>query len=141
MNNVRPPILYWSICVVALVWNALGVGAYFQQALMSPEGFKNLDPVQQEMAINQPFWITAAFAIAVFSGFAGSILLLFRKKLAVRMFILSLVAIVIQFSGSYLKGYCNGLTGSALVMPIVIPVFALSLVIFSRHFESRGVLT
>lgn len=141
MTAVKLPIWYWAVAIVALIWNGLGVGAYFQQALMSPESLATLDPAQQEMFLNQPFWITAAFAVAVFAGFAGSILLLFRKKLAVRMFILSLVAVVVQYTGFFMEGYWSSLSGAAMVMPIMIPLFALGLVFFTRHFEARGVLT
>lgn len=141
MFEQKPPIWYWAISALALVWNALGVMAYLQQAFMSAEDFKNLDPAQQDLLASQPQWITAAFAIAVFAGFVGCILLLMRKKIAVRMLILSFAAVVVQYSGFYLEGYWHGLSGAALAMPILIPVIALGLIFFARHFERRAVLT
>ena len=141
MYEQKTPIWYWPISALALVWNALGVMVYLQQAFMSEEDFKNLDPAQQDLLTSQPEWITAAFAIAVFAGFVGCILLLMRKKLAVRMLILSFAAVVAQYTGFYLQGYWEGLSGAAMLMPILVPVVALALIFLARHFEQRGVLT
>ncbi|GAB5488631.1 MAG: hypothetical protein Pars2KO_22010 [Parasphingorhabdus sp.] len=141
MNSQKAPIWFWIVSSVALVWNALGVMVYLQQAFMSAGDFQNLDPAQQDLLSNQPEWITATFAIAVFAGFVGCILLLLRKKLAVRMLALSFVAVIAQYTGFYLEGYWEGLSGPALLMPVLVPVVALCLIIFARHFEQRTVLS
>ena len=141
MNSTKAPVWFWVISGIALVWNALGVGAYLQQAFMSAEEFGKLPPGQQDLIANQPEWVTAAFAIAVFAGFVGCILLLLRKKLAVRILILSFVAIVVQQTGFFMEGYFQNMSGSALVMPIMIPVVGLALIFFARRFERSGVLT
>jgi cation transport ATPase len=141
MFEQKPPIWYWAISALALVWNALGVMAYLQQAFMSAEDFKNLDPAQQDLLSSQPEWITAAFAIAVFAGLVGCVLLLIRKRLAVRMLLLSFAAVVAQYTGFYLEGYWQGLSGVTMTMPVLIPVVALGLIFFARYFEKRRVLT
>lgn len=141
MSIQKVPIWYWIISGLALLWNALGLLVYLQQAFMSAEDFRNLDPVQQDLLSNQPEWITAAFAIAVLAGFVGCILLLLRRKLAVRMLILSFLAVVAQYTGFYLEGYWHGLSGAAILMPVLVPIVAMGLVFFARHFEKRTVLT
>ena len=45
-----------------------------------------------------PAWVTAAFAVAVFSGTLGAVFLLLKKKIASTFFILSFVGIVTQMS-------------------------------------------
>lgn len=141
MNSIKPPIWFWIVAGIASIWNALGVMAYLQQIFMSEEDFKALDPAQQDLISSQPDWVTAAFAIAVLAGFVGCLLLLFRKRLAVRMLILSFVAIIVQFSGFYLEGYWQGLSGAAIVMPVMIPIVALSLIFFARYCERQSILT
>ena len=140
MNSAKAPIWYWMVSGLALVWNALGVIVYLQQAFMSVEDFRNLDLAQQDLLSSQPEWITAAFAIAVLAGFVGCVLLLLRKKLAVRMLILSFAAVAAQYTGFYLEGYWEGLSGAAILMPVLVPVVALALIFFARHFEQRTVL-
>ncbi len=140
MNSGKAPIWYWIISGLALAWNALGVMVYLQQVFMTAEDFRNLDPAQQDLLSNQPEWITVAFAIAVLAGFVGCILLLLRRKIAVRMLVLSFVAVVAQYSGFYLEGYWEGLSGVAILMPVLVPLVALGLIFFARHFEQRAVL-
>lgn len=137
----KPPIWFWIIGVFALLWNAMGLGAYFQQFMMSAEAFAALRPEQQDLLVNQPFWLTAAFAVAVFAGFVGSILLLMRKRLAVRMFLLSMVAVFVQFGGLFLAlGYADILTGAEWIMPILVPVLAIGFYLYARKIEQQAIL-
>lgn len=119
----------------------MGLGAYFQQFMMSAETFAALRPEQQYLLVSQPFWLTAAFAIAVFAGFVGSILLLARKRLAVRLYLLSMVAVFIQFGGLFLAfGYADVLIGGEWIMPILVPICAVGLYLYARKTEQAGLL-
>ena len=140
-DRTKPPIWFWIIGVIALLWNIMGLAAYFQQYMMSAEAFTALRPEQQALIVDQPFWLTAAFAIAVFAGFIGSILLLARKRLAVRMFLLSMIAVFVQFGGLFLVlGYANILIGGEWIMPILIPVFAAGFYFCARKAEKEAIL-
>ncbi|AMO71590.1 hypothetical protein [Sphingorhabdus sp. M41] len=141
-EETKIPVWFWIIGIVALVWNAMGLGAYFQQYMMSAEDFAGLRPEQQELLFSQPFWLTAAFAIAVFAGFVGSIMLLARKRLAVRLYLLSMVAVLIQFGGLFLAfGYADALIGGEWVMPLLVPICAVGLYFYARKAEQDGILT
>ena len=62
----KPPIWYWLLSIIALVWNGMGVNAYLQQAY-NTESYQTMYSEEQlEIAANMPAWVTAAFAIAVF---------------------------------------------------------------------------
>ena len=142
MDKRKAPTGFWVVGILALVWNTMGLAAYFQQFMMSPEAFAALRPEQQNLLLNQPVWLTSAFAVAVFAGFVGSILLLARKRLAVRMFLLSMIAVFIQFGGLLLfLGYADVLTGSEWIMPILIPIFAVGFYLFARNAEKQSILT
>ena len=45
-----------------------------------------------------PAWVTAAFALAVFGGALGSLLLLFRKKFAEGVLVVSFLAVLAQMT-------------------------------------------
>lgn len=140
-EQAKTPIWFWIIGVFALLWNIMGLGAYFQQFMMSAETFAALRPEQQYLLVSQPFWLTAAFAIAVFAGFVGSILLLARKRLAVRLYLLSMVAVFIQFGGLFLAfGYADVLIGGEWIMPILVPICAVGLYLYARKTEQAGLL-
>ncbi len=66
----KPPIWFWIVSVIALLWNGSGVYMYLIQAY-DTESFRVMYTAEQlEMAHNTPSWVTAAFAIAVFAGLA-----------------------------------------------------------------------
>ena len=91
ISTNKPPIWFWVIAVVALVWNLMGVMAYIGQAYMTEAELNALPEVEQALYANYPAWATAAFAIAVFGGAIASIALLLRKKLAKTLFLISLI--------------------------------------------------
>ncbi|SIN90948.1 hypothetical protein SAMN02745824_2261 [Parasphingorhabdus marina DSM 22363] len=133
---------FWVIGIIALIWNGLGVAAYFQQMFMSAEDFAALPELQRNLLSSQPFWVTAAFAVAVFAGFFAAIMLLLRKRLAVRLSLLSLIAVIIQFS-SYLilDGYLEFIGTQGWIMPLTIPLFAIGFLLIARQFEKAGALS
>lgn len=137
----RPPIWFWMIGVAALLWNGIGVLAYLQQVMMSAEEFAALPSAQQELLSTQPVWVTAAFAIAVFAGFVASISWLLRKRITVRLFLLSLLAVIVQF-GSYfiIDGYSEYMSGQGWLFPILILLLAVAFLLLSRRAEQTGLL-
>ena len=86
----KSPKGFWIIGIVALLWNLMGVASYLQQAYMTDEALAALPAEQQALYENVPAWVTGAFALAVFGGLLGCILLLMKKKLAALLFIISL---------------------------------------------------
>ena len=103
-SSVKPPVWFWVVSVIALLWNLMGVSAYLFDAFISVERLGAMDPELRELYEGRPAWVTAAFALAVFGGFIGSIGLLLRKKWAKPLFKLSLGAVLIQNVYTFL--YC-----------------------------------
>ncbi|MDU8887101.1 hypothetical protein RXV94_13100 [Yeosuana sp. MJ-SS3] len=129
----KPPIWFWIVSVIALVWNGMGVNAYLQQAY-NTESFREMYPPEQlEIIANHPAWLTAAFAIAVFGGALGSITLLLRKKWAVTLFLISLIAVIVQMGYAFINDQVT-----SMVMVLMIIVFAIFLVWFSRKSAAKG---
>ena len=132
----KPPIWFWIVSIIALVWNAMGVNAYLQQAY-NTESYRAMYSTEQlEIAANMPSWVTAAFAIAVFAGALGALGLLLRKSWSVKLWLLSLIAVLVQMGYILINGY-----DSSLVMTIMIIVFAFIFVWFSRMSEAKGWLS
>ncbi len=61
-SSIKPPIWFWIISVLALIWNILGVSAYLAQAYMTDETLAALPEADQAIYANLPAWYTAAFA-------------------------------------------------------------------------------
>ncbi|WP_222983616.1 hypothetical protein [Flagellimonas meishanensis] len=138
----KPPVWFWVVGVLALVWNIMGVMAYLGQAYMSIEDLEKMTQAQRELFEGQPAWVTAAFAIAVFGGTLGCIALLLRKKWAKTVFIISLLGIVGQFIYNlFLSNAIEVYGNQAIFMPIVVVVVGVLLVLLSKKGIQKGWLS
>ena len=140
-DQAKLPIWFWIVGVVALLWNGIGVLAYLQQVMMSAEEFAALPEAQQNLLSTQPVWVTAAFAIAVFAGFVASISWLLKKRIAVRLFLLSLLAVIVQFSSYFIiDGYMEFVSSQGWLMPALILLFAIGFLLLAWQAEKKGLL-
>lgn len=141
VHQAKAPLWFWIAGVIALLWNGLGVLAYLQQVMMSAEQFAALPEVQRDLLSTQPVWVTAAFAIAVFAGFVASICWLLRKRIAVRLFLVSLLAVIVQFSSYFIiDGYREYMAGQGWLMPALIVLFAIAFLLIAWQAEKKGLL-
>lgn len=130
------------ISILAVVWNLLGVSAYLMHAYMTDEAIALLPENEQALYTNIPAWYTAAFAIAVFAGALGSILLLIKKKLATPILILSLIAIFIQMYYNFFVGKSMEVYGpGSVVMPVFVVIVGIFLVWCAKKLQKEGLLS
>lgn len=142
-NTNKPGIAFWIIGIVALLWNGMGVYNYLIQAYQTEAYTSSITEDQLAFMDSLPSWNTALFALAVFSGLIGTILMLMRKKSAVSLFILSFVTATIGqiywlFGTNAAEVFSESMP---YVMPIIIIVFCLFLVWYSRDQKAKGVLS
>lgn len=141
LNN-KPSINFWIIGAAALVWNLLGIVIYVGQVTMTPEALAKLTEAQQDLITSTPAWANAAWAIAVNAGAFGSLLLLLRKSWAIPMFLLSLLAVVVQDFEAFVLRDAYGVLGiNSLVIPSMVFVIAIALYVYARHARNRGWLS
>ena len=134
MNYLRKPSnLFWVISSIALVWNLMGVFNYLDQVFMTDKVLETLPKEQQILYQDISAWVTAAFAIAVFSGTLGSLLLLLKKKIATTFFIISFLGIVGQMSyGLLIDQNSDSYGPMGIALPIIIIAFGGYLIWYSR---------
>ncbi|MDB4709724.1 hypothetical protein OAF18_03215 [Flavobacteriaceae bacterium] len=129
----KPSNLFWVISVMALVWNLMGVFNYLTQAFMTNEILASLPKDQKLLYEKVPAWVTAAFAVAVFSGTLGALLLLLKKKVSSTFFILSFVGIIVQMTYGLLISENTNIYGPlGLVMPLMIIAIGGYLIWYSK---------
>lgn len=137
-----PPRSFLIIGIVALLWNLMGVMSYIMQVTRSPTLFAGLSEAELAVYESMPSWVTGAFAIAVFGGTLACVGLVVKKAWCVPVFLVSLVAIIVQF------GYWLFATDSIAVMgnqvflmPALVTVVAVFLVWYSRGAKAKGWLS
>ena len=129
----KPSNLFWAISSSALVWNLMGVFNYLDQAFMTNKVLETLPKEQQILYQDVQAWVTAGFAIAVFSGTLGSLLLLLKKKIASTFFIISFLGIMGHMSYGLLIDQNSDSYGTmGVAMPIIMIVFGGYLIWYSR---------
>lgn len=142
MPTTKPSKAFWIISGIALLWNAMGVNQYLQQAYMT-DAFKAMYTEEQLAIITSaPSWVIAVFAIAVFGGLLGSLALLLRKKIAIVLFIVSLIGIIAQMYHNLFVIDSVAIYGpGAAIMPIMVIAFALFLLWFSKFSDKKNWLS
>jgi len=138
-STTKPATWFWVVSAIALVWNLMGVMAYIMQVTMSPEALQALPANERTLMESVPMWVTSAFAIAVWGSTLGSILLLMRKKLATPVLILSFAGILVQMYYNLFMSKSMEVYGPrGLAMPVMVLVFGIFLIWFSRKSTSNG---
>ncbi len=126
---------FWLIGAVALIWNVVGVINFFAQ--MNPDVLAAYRESERAIVEGRPAWAAGAFAIAVFGGALGCLLLLLRKSAAYYLFIASLLGVIVTMIHTLGVGIDFGL-GEILgivLMPLVVAAF---LIWYSKQAESKG---
>ncbi len=141
VQNVVPRS-FWVISGVALVWNLVGVLAFVTHMTMAEEALSELPEAQRMFYDSLPAWADGAFAVAVFGGALGSLLLLLRKSLAVAAFVASLAGLLVQLYHLFIMaGGIEVFGPGELILPGVAPIIAVFLVWYSRSAKSKAWIT
>ena len=130
------PRWFTIAAIAALLFELAGCAMYLMQVSVDPASLP-LD--QRAMWDAAPTWMIAAYAVAVWVGLAGAIMLLARRRLAEPLLLISLVAVLVQFSALLLVPTLRNLTASDdLFLPFVIIVAAYLVWHFARRARASG---
>ena len=106
LRKTSGPGRLWLAGGLGLIWNAYGIVQFMGSVSATQESL-----MAQGMTANQaaamtgyPAWMTIAFAVGVFGGLIGALLLLMRKALAVPVFAGSLAGYAALFAGDVFHG-------------------------------------
>jgi hypothetical protein len=134
----NPPAWYWAAAIGALLFECLGCFFYLAEVRLTPEQIAMLPLDQAAMLGARPSWYYAAFGAAVWVGLAGSLGLLLRKAWAVPMLLISLIAVIVQFSAIFVVPEMRVVTSDALLGPIIIIVVCYGIFMLGRLAKRRG---
>ena len=138
MNDRSDATVHWSfwlIGAIALVWNVMGAINFVVQ--LNPDMLAAYRDSERAIIEGRPAWATIAFAVAVFGGAFGSLLLLLRKSVAFYLFVASLLGVfvsMIHSLGTEIDFGVGEILG-IILMPIMVAAF---LIWYSKQVESRG---
>lgn len=131
------PTWFWIVAVLLLLWDAMGVVAFCMQYMMGPAELAQLPPDQREAFSSMPSWAWAAYGVGTIVGALGSLLLLVRKKIALPLYAVSLVAVLAQFGWTFF-GF-GMIHDPAVVTKAIFPVVIIALCIFQLWFANLAI--
>jgi len=143
MNETqKPPMWFWIVVGLALLWNALGVMAFFAQITTPPEVIAALPDAQRALYEAMPMWAYAAFAVAVFGGVLGCVVLAMRKSWAMWLFQVSLAGIILQNVNAFFLQDSYAVFGpGGTFMVVLVGVVAVALVWLTAHAKNKNWLS
>ena len=121
--------------IASLLFMALGCVMYLMHVLTDPATL----PVDQRAAYEAvPTWAMAAFAIAVWGGAIGALMLVLRRRLAEPLLLLSLVAVIVWLAAFIVPPLSDAVSTNDLVVPVVVSLVTGTIYSFARHSKQRG---
>jgi hypothetical protein len=135
----RRPAWFWIVAILALLWEARGCYAYLTQVSANAAATQGMTAAQRALWQAMPAWIWSAYAVAVWVGLSGAILLLMRQSWARPAFIVSLVGVVVEFGWVFLRTPILSAQGpGAAILPAAIFIVGVFLIWFSGLAIGRG---
>ncbi|SNS28699.1 hypothetical protein SAMN06265376_11047 [Dokdonia pacifica] len=143
-ETIKPGKGFKIIAILGLLWNLVGVFFWAAENFMMTEEVKAaMPPERLELMESAPSWGVIVYGIATIGGVLACILLLMRKKGAVLLFLLSLLAIIIQMGYGMFVMKWGDILGpvDAYVMPIIVIIIGIFLYMYSKNNAQKGVLS
>jgi hypothetical protein len=136
----KPNKWFWIIAVIALLWNLMGVSRYLMEAYNAESFRTQFNADQLAIMDGSPAWITAVFAIAVFSGLLACFTLLMKRKFAITLFGISLLAVLIQMIAVWVTTNIIEVFGTldGVVMPMIVIIISIFLYYYSKGAGQKG---
>ena len=139
----KTPWHLWVVGILMLIWSAGGAFDYVMTQTRNESYMNQFTPKQLEYFYGFPSWVVAGWAIGVWGGVLGSLLLLFRSRWAIPVYWLSLLATLATALHTLILADVSltEIAGAfALVFSIAIIVVSTLMLWYAHRMQGRGVL-
>ena len=141
----KPPIWFWIIAIILLLWGMMGIYVYYDYVTSTPESMAiyvetgTYSQAYADHLLAEPAWSTAVFALAVCSGILGAICLVLRRTLAVPLYMFSLLFVTISIGKMFLLDKLHNLmSGGQIGMEAVVFGLGVLAVWISRKAKNNN---
>ena len=138
---MKSPRFFVTIGILLLLWNLMGVAAFVMQYTADLTVLARTDPTKAQAFAAMPGWVWGAYGVAVGAGTLGAMLLLMKKAVAATLFLVSLIAVIVQFGYTFLGTDLLAIKGAtSAAFPALIIIVAIVQLLYARSLVARGVL-
>ena len=127
---------FWITAVVLTLWNAVGCYLCYQQFALGADWMPNATDYDRQLLASMPAWYNWCYALAVGTGFLGGLALLARRRVALSLFLVSLVAVIVQFG--YVLGATDLIAVKGFATAAGLPIFIFAVAVFSLWLAGRA---
>jgi surface polysaccharide O-acyltransferase-like enzyme len=125
--------------VVLILWNLGGASMFVLDMMKTPEDIAALPQDQQLLWSQMPGWAWAAYGVGTFGGLLAAIGIVIRKKWAVHLALLSVIAVIVNFIPAFFMSEgVDVWQPKFYVFPLVIFALALLQLWVARKANKQG---
>ena len=138
----RRPWHLWLIGILGGLWSSIGALSFVLTQLKVDAVMSRFPPQQRAYFESFPLWAVAFWAIGVFGGVIGCLLLLLGNRIAFPALLASVIgAAVSSLGGLFLLGGMEVMGGASDLVLTVFPVVVAALLAsYARAMSGKGVL-
>jgi|TARA_B110000881_G_scaffold157933_1_gene140773 predicted MFS family arabinose efflux permease len=145
-TKTKPNKSFLIIGILALLWNIMGLFQFIMAAFMQDTMLETYSETytdqQMELFLNTPSWYYVVFGICTITGVLGSIAVLLKKKIAVPLFLVSLVTVLVVQGYWMLGTLAIALLGTeAIIMPMLVIVTSIFLYFYCKGARQNNWLS
>ena len=140
--ETRTPVHLWIVAALATIWNAFGCFDYLMTQTRNEQYLAHFTDPQRAYFDSFPIWMEAVWALGVWGGLAGALLLLARSRFAVLAFAVSLAGLAVSTLYQYVLSTPppDMMTGGMIAMNLAIWAVAIGLLVYAMRMRKAGVL-
>ena len=145
--NTLPPISFWVISFVLLLWGLGGVSIYVAYFIETPAEFAltaesaaNREAYAEYVA-NIPFWAIAVGICAAVARLLGAISLLLRRAWALPLYIISVAFFLVALYRAFiLADVASVMSAGHIAIELVFLALSLFAIWFAHRYKTLGTL-
>jgi len=133
----------WVVGLLAVLWNAYGCVDFTMTHLQGDAWLRSMKMTDAQIALMHamPAWTWVVWAVGVWGGMLGAVLLLLRRKWALPVFVVSFLGFIGGLIYSYgLSDAAASMGPNAWVMNVVIGAACLFFIWYAWTMDKKGVL-
>jgi hypothetical protein len=133
----------WLVGIIGGLWSLMGVLSFMLTQMNVEAVMSRFPPEQREYFETLPWWAVAFWAIGVFGGVIGCLLLILKNRLAFHALLASVIGMLVcNLGGLFLLGGLTVMSEPSdlalTVFPILVAAF---LACYAGMMSRRGVLS
>lgn len=132
----RAPVWFKLVAVALTAWGMLGCYACLMQFLHGAEAMGPATDYDRALYAALPIWYNSVYAVAVVTGFLGGLCLIVQSAMARPLFVVSLIAVIVQFGWLFATTDIIAHKGAGVVLPF--PILIVLIAAFGIWLSGRA---